>query len=117
VTDEKEQGQVQQATLRGSSASRNDRSSGDQGALRPLDWPAEERAELDVLPRQIARFVDPSTGSEWVVDARRCGAMVQVRAVEYASDGSWMPHVWRDVPDGATVWFIEGHGIEVRGAR
>lgn len=75
-----------------------------------------EIATLDVLPRQIARLVDAVNASEWVVDARRCGAVVQVRAVEYANDGLWMPHVWRDVPDGATVLFIAGRGIEVRAA-
>ena len=75
-----------------------------------------EIASLDVLPRQIARLVDAVNASEWVVDARRCGAIVQVRAVEYANDGLWMPHVWRDVPDGATVLFIAGRGIEVRAA-
>ena len=73
-----------------------------------------EIASLDVLPRQIARLVDAVNASEWVVDARRCGTQLQVRAVEYANDGLWMPHVWRDVPDGATVLFIAGRGIEVR---
>lgn len=75
-----------------------------------------EIATLDVLPRQIARLVDAANASEWVVDARRFGAIVQVRAVEYANDGLWMPHVWRDVPDGATVLFIAGRGIEIRAA-
>ena len=74
----------------------------------------EDLASLDVLPRQIARLVDAVNASEWVVDVRRCGAVLQVRAVEYANDGLWMPHVWRDVPDGATVMFIAGRGIEVR---
>jgi hypothetical protein len=77
---------------------------------------AGEIASLDVLPRQIARLVDAVNASEWVVDARRCGAVVQVRAVEYANDGLWMPHVWRDVPDGATVLFVAGRGIEVHAA-
>jgi len=87
-----------------------------RGAPVRIELAPHEIDDLDVLPRQIARLVDPHSGSEWVVDARRCGTHLQVRAVEYASDGLWMPHVWREVPDGAQVYFIEGRGIEVRTA-
>ena len=87
---------------------------GDQGAVVRIELSGSDLAALDALPRQIARLVDPRTASEWVIDARRCGAQVQVRAVEYASDGLWMPHVWREVPAGASVHFIEGRGLEIR---
>ena len=100
--------------FRGRGRGLRDAHGGEQGAVVRIELSAREIATLDVLPRQIARLVDPVTSSEWVVDARRCGAQVQVRAVEYASDGLWMPHVWRDVPEGASVHFIEGRGLEVR---
>ena len=114
MVDEKGPNDVHQLATRGSDV-RPGRPGGDQGVPRPIEWSPELRAQLDVLPRQVARFVDPVSASEWVVDARLCGAHVQVRAVEYASDGSWMPHVWRQVPEGASVWFVAGHGVEVRG--
>ncbi|HVF34629.1 MAG TPA: hypothetical protein VND91_04840 [Candidatus Saccharimonadia bacterium] len=79
-----------------------------------IDALADDGLSNDLMPRQIARLFDAIAGSEWVIDARWSRSRLQVRAVEYASDGMWMPHVWRDVPEGSTVYFIEGRGIEVR---
>lgn len=91
-----------------------ERRRGGHGLPIRIDVSAGDCARGDVTPRQIARLFDASSGSEWVIDARMWGARLQVRAVEYASDGLWMPHVWRDVPEGSAVYFIDGHGIEVR---
>jgi hypothetical protein len=79
-----------------------------------LEVDMTEFVTADVWPRQIARIADPVTRNEWVVDLRRFGAGLQVRAVEYAPDGLWMPQVWRDVPRGAEVWFALPHGLVVR---
>jgi hypothetical protein len=82
-----------------------------------LDVELAEFVTADVWPRQIARIADPVTRNEWVVDLRRFGAGLQIRAVEYAPDGLWMPQVWRDVPRGAEVWFALPQGLVVKGAR
>jgi len=94
----------------------SERRTGGQGVPIQIDVHAEGLARGDGTPRQIARLFDAMSGSEWVVDARIWGSHLQVRAVEYASDGLWMPHVWRDVPQGSAVYFIDGRGIEVRAA-
>ena len=82
-----------------------------------LDVELTEFMTADVWPRQIARIADPVTRNEWVVDLRRFGAGLQIRAVEYAPDGLWMPQVWRDVPRGAEVWFTLPHGLVVNAPR
>lgn len=86
-------------------------------ATVPLKLEIDEGEWLaaDAWPRQIARVVDAGARSEWVVDLRRFGDRLQIRAVEYAADGMWMPHVWRDLPRGAAVFFRPGEGLSIRG--
>ena len=79
-----------------------------------LDIDESEWIKADAWPRQIARVVDASARSEWVIDLRRFGDRLQIRAVEYAVDGMWMPHVWRDLPRGAAVFFQPGEGLVIR---
>lgn len=113
-----EDGNVQGSTQAGTGGLRERRRGGAGGLPVRVDVRAAHIARGDVTPRQIARLYDAIGGSEWVIDARWGGQHLQVRAVEYASDGMWMPHVWRDVPEGSAVYFVEGRGIEVRpGAR